>query len=300
MPLKHQGSSATSNKMKAFLALPIRLLTHNIRYATHSPFKGEELWTVRAPRLINELSYNTLHNPEAFICLQEVLHSQLIDILNTLNGKYSGQDEWASIGVGREDGQSAGEFSPILYRPAIWELKDFQTLWLSETPDRPSKGWDASSTRILTMGFFEHKESGKHLVAMNTHMDDQGSIARLEGAKLIVRTMEKLGPTPIFLAGDFNSEPDEEAYGVLNSSGSPVHDLRDSISSTTRYGDENTFTGFGYGKEPVKRIDFLFLTKGSHWNPQGYAVLANKFEDGVYNSDHRAVVGDVLMNLEEG
>jgi endonuclease/exonuclease/phosphatase family metal-dependent hydrolase len=282
--------------MKAFLTLPIRLLTHNIRYATQSPFKGEELWTVRAPKLINELRYNTLHNPESFICLQEVLHNQLTDVLENLNGRNEDEDEWASIGVGRDDGKTSGEYSPILYRPAIWELKDFQTLWLSETPDRPSKGWDASSIRILTIGFFEHKESGKNLVAMNTHMDDQGSTARLEGAKLIVRTMKKLGPTPIFLAGDFNSEPHEEAYGLLNSSSSPVHDLRDSISSSTRYGDENTATGFGYEKEPNKRIDYLFLAKGSYWDPQGYAVLANKFEDGVYNSDHRAVVGDVILS----
>jgi endonuclease/exonuclease/phosphatase family metal-dependent hydrolase len=215
-----------------------------------------------------------------------------------LNGGTSDQSDWSSIGVGREDGKTSGEYSPILYRRATWKLKDFRTLWLSETPDRPSKGWDASSTRILTIGFFEHKELGRSLVAMNTHMDDQGSTARLEGAKLIVRTMEQLGATPIFLAGDFNSEPHEKAYEILNSPDSPVHDLRDYVPSVSRYGEENTFTGFGYEDEPNKRIDFLFLGQGSHWVPQGYAVLANKFDDEVYISDHRAVVGDVLWNTE--
>lgn len=248
---------------------------------------------MRAPRLINELRYNTLHTPESFICLQEVLQNQLVDILGTLNDGDSCHEEWASIGVGRDDGKTAGEYSPILYRPDVWKLKGFKSLWLSETPDRPSKGWDAASIRILTIGFFEHKESGKQIVAMNTHMDDQGKKARLEGAKLIVKTMNSLGPTPVFLAGDFNSEPNEEAYGVFNSSDSPVRDLRESIPSKLRYGEENTFTGFG--DQPAVRIDFLFLTKGSDWAPQGYAVLANKFEDGVYNSDHRAVVGDVLL-----
>ncbi|KAE9963314.1 hypothetical protein BLS_009425 [Venturia inaequalis] len=280
--------------MKAFLTLPIRLLSHNIRYATQSPFKGEELWTVRSPRLTNELRYNTLHNPESFICLQEVLQNQLVDILGTLNNGNTSQGEWASIGVGRDDGKTAGEYSPILYRPAVWKLNDFKSLWLSETPDRPSKGWDAASIRILTIGFFEHKGSGKKIVAMNTHMDDQGKKARLEGSKLIVETMKSLKPTPIFLAGDFNSEPNEEAYGVFNSTDSPAHDLRVSIPPKLRYGEENTYTGFG--NQTAVRIDYLFLTKGSDWTPQGYAVLANKFEDGVYNSDHRAVVGDVLLN----
>jgi hypothetical protein len=31
------------------------------------------------------------------------------------------------------------------------------------------------------------------------------------------------------------------------------------------------------------------------WNVKGVSVLPNKFEDGVYNSDHKAVVGDVVL-----
>lgn len=90
--------------------LPIRLLTHNIRYATNAPFKGEEKWGVRKNRLINELSFNTRHCAESFICLQEVLHKQLVDILSGLNSK---KKAWAFIGVGRDDGKEAGEYSPI-------------------------------------------------------------------------------------------------------------------------------------------------------------------------------------------
>jgi endonuclease/exonuclease/phosphatase family metal-dependent hydrolase len=291
--------------MKAFIELPIRILTHNIRYATTSPFKGEELWPVRAPRLLNELRYNTLYNPEAFICLQEVLHNQLTDIMSSLNNNATeSYDEWAYIGVGRDDGKTAGEYSPIIYRPAVWKLEEFQTVWLSETPDRPSKGWDAASIRIVTIGVFQHRQSGSKLVAMNTHMDDQGSKARLEGAKLIVKEIGNYtgyvdssggGPLPLFLAGDFNSEPHQEAYEVFNAADSPVHDLRESVPEAMRYGHNNTFTGFGFEGEPNKRIDFLFLKKGSWWQARGYAVLESRFDDGVYNSDHRAVVGDVVL-----
>lgn len=31
------------------------------------------------------------------------------------------------------------------------------------------------------------------------------------------------------------------------------------------------------------------------WQIEGYAVLPNRFEDGVYVSDHRAVVGDLVL-----
>ena len=97
------GSGQDSRRMNAFLQLPIRILTHNIRYATKSPFQGEEFWSVRAPRLINELRYNTMYNQESFMCLQEVLDNQLTDIIAGLNSNKT-EAEWAYIGVGRDDG----------------------------------------------------------------------------------------------------------------------------------------------------------------------------------------------------
>ena len=279
--------------MKAFTELPIRLVTHNIRYATRSPFKGEEVWPVRAPRLINELRYHTLYNPEAFICLQEVLHTQLHDILSGLND--NGRGNWEYYGVGREDGEKSGEYSPILYRSDVWNITHSNTIWLSPTPDRPSKGWDAASTRILTITTFKHVKSHRSIAALNTHLDDQGSQARYEAAKMIAYQVQKLAPLPVFLAGDFNSEPGEEAYSLLSSKDSPVFDLRAAVPKIARYGHNKTYTGFGYEGEPKKRIDFLFLSKNDDWKVQGYSVLESRFEDGVYNSDHRAVVGDVVL-----
>jgi endonuclease/exonuclease/phosphatase family metal-dependent hydrolase len=133
---------------------------------------------------------------------------------------------------------------------------------------------------------------------MNTHMDDQGTKAREEGAKLIIKYIQQYQKqypaASVFLAGDFNSETDQEAYKVFSASDSPIRDLREQTVAEERYGDNNTFTGFGYDKPT--RIDFLFLGKGQGWQANGYAVLENKFEDRVYNSDHRAVVGDVTLD----
>lgn len=106
--------------MRVHEPLPIRLLTHNIRYATDSPFKGEEKWGVRKARLINELSFNTVHCAESFICLQEVLHQQLVDVLSVLNSK---KKAWAFVGVGRDDGLKAGEYSPICAFSSLLEKK---------------------------------------------------------------------------------------------------------------------------------------------------------------------------------
>ena len=81
---------------------------------------------------------------------------------------------------------------------------------------------------------------------------------------------------------------------------------------------ECRFDGKGDGAGRTNKIDFIHLTKeaahGSgdgvgemihgdepgnrsqaQWAARGYAVLPNRFDDGVYLSDHRAVVGDVSL-----
>ena len=295
--------------------LPIRVLSHNIRYATNSPFKGEEKWDIRKPHLVNELCYHTAHCAESFICLQEVLHQQLLDILAGLSRDKS---KWEYVGVGRDDGSAAGEYSPIIYSPTVWELKMQKTKWLSETPDRPSKGWDAACIRILTVAVFQHRRTRRKLIAMNTHLDHQGSRSRLEAAKIILgeicqfTAQESHGQKPpILLAGDFNSEPDQEAYEEMTNGDSPMVDVHSMVPENRRYGHSNTFTGFNPHAERPTRIDFIFVNNttpdgeggselqhnmaGKPWLIEGYAVLPNQFEDGMYNSDHRAVIGDLTI-----
>jgi endonuclease/exonuclease/phosphatase family metal-dependent hydrolase len=309
--------------MKAFLDIPLRILTHNIRFATTSPEKGEELWSVRAPGLINELRWHMRHVPASIICLQEVLHEQVFDIMKTINGgdkhrveNYGQQrpmreperlkrlstpsPKWTFMGCGRDDGKTAGEYSPILYRHDIWHLKRYETFWLSETPSKPSKSWGAGSIRIITIGVLEHKAIGLQIIVMNTHLDDQSNLARKNAAKQILdyvdlyRKNTTYSDVPIFLAGDFNSEVDGEAYKIITSKDSPLLDVRGSVPANQRYGDVNTYTGFNHA-EKQQRIDFVFSEAGRL--VEGYGVLPNKFEDGVFISDHRAVIADFTLHV---
>lgn len=288
--------------MKANATLPIRIITHNIRYATDSPSKGEKLWADRKDLIINELRYSTLHNPESFICLQEVLHSQLTDILQGLNEKANrttGKDEWSYIGVGRDDGKSAGEYCPILFRPSVWHVPEWNTVWLSPTPETPGRGWDAGSIRIVTVGVFRHVASGKRVVGLCTHFDNAGEVSRRKSAKMIEGVVGKVtgaggtGDTvPVWVAGDLNSEMQGEAYRILNGADSLVQDTRG--LAQWRYGDVHTFTGFGEDEPCI--IDFVFVGKRG-WQVEGFSVLPDLFDGGVYCSDHRAVVVDAVLEV---
>jgi endonuclease/exonuclease/phosphatase family metal-dependent hydrolase len=277
--------------MKAHAALPIRILTHNIRYAASPPSKGEAPWSTRKPLIINELQYHTRNNSTAFICLQETLHTQLLDIMDGLG------DEWTYIGVGRDDGKEKGEYSPIIFRKSVWSVQTWRTVWLNEDGAVGKKGWDAGSVRILTVGTFFHRESKSVVVGFSTHFDNAGTVARREEARIVQRVVEEVtrGNTPFFLAGDLNSQPGGEAYGILNSGSSLLKDAEE--LAERKYGDKHTFTGFN--GETQTKLDFIFVgpREKGNWTVQGYAVLPNLFEDGVYSSDHRAVVVDGAVGL---
>ena len=337
------GQSAKLHTMRdpAYHGLPLslRILTHNIRYAAppDQRFKDEQSWSERKHGLIAELLYNTRHCLSSVICLQEVLHHQLLDILHGLNGLgVSGDEqEWSYVGVGRDDGETAGEYAVILYRQRSWVVTSFETIWLSETPHMPgSKGWDAASVRVLSIAIMQHQDTAKIIAALNTHLDDQGPTSREMSARLIVEQARKIANASsidfLFLAGDLNSEADGGAYKILNMTGSEMVDASPLIGEdgvdVRWYGNRDTFTGFngrGDGEGRVTRIDFIHL--GTHitnaesefgtversdnstiasrmltWNVEGYAVLPSAFQDTSRISDHRAVVVDVSIWCYEG
>ena len=327
------SSVLPSQSLVAPSGLSLRIITHNIRYATTDLFQNERPWAERAPLVLNQLRHEVrcvvppaVSNDSpaesltpysgAFICLQEVLHTQLVDVLAGLNGIHDNQKgaepadgpTWGHIGVGRDDGQRKGEYSPILYPLNLFKLLHNETVWLSPTPDRPSKGWDAWSIRLLTVGVFEHRNTGRRVVAANTHLDNVGTKSRLESVAIILKTLKRVRgewagnkTLGVFLAGDFNSRTTQEAYMAMKES-EWMKDLHAEIREEDRYGDIATFTGFqpDRNKDWLGRIDYLWLgpvEKGLEeaWQFGGYSVLPNVFDSGVYLSDHRAVVGDVSL-----
>ena len=277
--------------------LPVQIITFNIRYATTDPGPGEEPWSVRCPALCSLLKNATSQAPSTFLCLQEVLHQQLLDILQHLG------PEWEYIGRGRGTQPTQEEYSPILYRPTSWTCSRHDTRWLSEEQTPGSIGWDAACPRIVTMGEFSHVTAQTSVVVMSTHLDHQGKIARAESAKMLVKLAAHWGSADhvatCLVGGDFNSTPDDTAYVIMTGNESKLAD----ISRLVKGGDgrpstEITFTGFrGEGEDDQECIDYLFIGLESRATVDRFRVIGNQVE-GIVVSDHRPLVADLTITTK--
>jgi endonuclease/exonuclease/phosphatase family metal-dependent hydrolase len=157
----------------------IKVISYNIRY--NNPNDGKDIWENRRTTIVDFIKNE---NPD-FLGLQEVNHAQLL-FLNSNLSNYS------FVGVGRDDGKTKGEYSPIFYNNNLFDLIKSNTFWLSSTPDRISVGWDASMERICTYAVFKTKKNKKNIWVFNTHFDHIGIEAREKSADLIISMVNKL------------------------------------------------------------------------------------------------------------
>lgn len=282
-------------------SLPIRFFSFNIRYAATSRETNEKPWwsvlclfdhdQCREYHLSSTLGDYAYPVETAVIGLQEVLNNQLNDVLDNLGSS------WAHIGVGRDDGDTDGEYSPIIYNTNVLRVVYSETKWLSPTPDVVSYGWGAGSRRIVTIGVFEHIATGKRFLHANTHLDNVSQEARIQGIKVVVSRMEAVqatyGPLAVTLTGDFNSDPTgTDAYSTL----AGLDYVTDLWDTATHLGT-NQLTYTGFSDTGVSRIDFIWYGPNdeSYYTPIQTEIVGNKV-DGVYISDHRMVVGDLVLN----
>lgn len=237
----------------AFFFLPcqaqtITWATFNIRY--DNPADQSNNWQFRKDTVTRFIQAQDMD----IVGMQEVLHNQLEDLLQRLPG-------YKSIGVGRDDGKTKGEYAPILYKEDRFEVLDSNTFWLSQYPDSIGFiGWDGACTRIATWAKMKDRQSGKIFMAVNTHFDHVGVTARREGALLIIRKIKEIvGDRPAVLTGDFNVNDQSEAYRTITSNAFVLKDAAKIAGKQT--GVDYTFHNFGQiSSEQCEKIDFIFVT----------------------------------------
>lgn len=250
----------------------IDVITYNIRY--DNPNDKPNNWDNRKAFLISQLQF---YAPDVFGTQEGLVH-QLKDI-------DEGLEDYTYVGIGRDHGDDRGEFSALFYNTKKLKVLKQSTFWLSETPDVPSKGWDAALPRICTYGLFENKTDGSKFMVFNTHFDHVGVTARAESSKLILKKIKALNPDglPVILTGDFNLESDSSGVQVILGEMTDTH----VAMGKNAFGPNGTFNGFEFNKPVERRIDYIFVS------PNNIKVLKSAIlsdsKDCRYPSDHLPV-----------
>ena len=196
--------------------------------------------------------------------------------------------EYEIIGVGRLTGVPLlGESTAIMYRKDKYELVDWGTFWLSETPDRVSVGWDAKHHRTCTWAVLKNKETGECYAHINTHLDHVGNEARVNGLELILEKAAEFDDMPVVVTGDFNFPKGSALYNKLVSG-----ELTDAaeIAQTADSG----CTSHGYkGSIDGNPIDFICVNE-KITDVKAYSVMREKYNDR-YVSDHYPIYADMTF-----
>ena len=244
----------------------LKVMSYNVRY--DNPNDGENIWDIRkvaTPAMIKEV------HPDVF-GVQEAMVHQI---------RYVEENcpEYASIGVGRDDGKEGGEFMSIFYDKSKIKLNEWGTVWLSPTPEKPSRGWDAGCFRTATWAKMEVIGSGKRFFYINTHLDHVGKNARKNGLELIVKIIKEknVEGDPAILTGDFNVTPDDSftldgVYAYMNN------------ASATALEADSVPTFNGWGKRDGSFIDYIWWKGFS--SCKEYRVNRNEYGGVSFISDH--------------
>ena len=253
----------------------LKVMSYNIRMGIAKD--GTNSWEFRCPATIEMLN---AQKPDVF-GVQEAFEFQIRFIEEYCR-------DYKSVGVGRDDGKKKGEYMSIFWNKKTVSLLKWGTFWLSETPDKPSKGWDAHCRRTATWALMKDKKTGKKFYFVNTHLDHKGKEAQKNGLKLIVDRIESINPQgyPMILTGDFNIKPNNPALVDLDAR---MLSARKIAADTDSH---NTFNGWSV-KPTDSVIDYIYIS-GFSSCPQ-YKTVTEKYAERPFVSDHYPIFARVIF-----
>jgi endonuclease/exonuclease/phosphatase family metal-dependent hydrolase len=262
-------------------AQTIKVATYNMRNDNNSEDSTHgNGWKQRYP-VISELI--KFHDFDIF-GTQELLHHQIMDLNKEL-------PEYDYYGIGRDDGKLAGEFSEIFYKKDKFQMLAHGDFWLSETPEKPGLGWDATCcNRICSWVYLQDKKSKKKFYVFNTHYDYQKDLARNESSKLILKRIKSIaGTQPVIFMGDMNGGNESSWYKTMANSGI----LKDTYKEAKNpYAVNGSFNAFGPAVKSDEIIDHIFITK--QFTVEKWGILTDTYH-GKYPSDHFPVLAVLKM-----
>ncbi|MFN0290083.1 endonuclease/exonuclease/phosphatase family protein [Pedobacter helvus] len=257
-------------------AQSFKLATYNLRY--NNPKDTGNLWVDRKEIMADLIKK---HDFDIF-STQEGKPKQLRDLIEKMpNYSWSGIDK---------EGNGTDEFCAIFYKKNRFELIDNGHFWLSETPEVPTKGWDAKYKRVCSWVFLKDQKTQQQFYVFDTHFDHKGMLAQTNSAKLIISKIAALQQKhPVILCGDFNFDRTNSNYKVLAKS----IVLKDAFKIAKRVKSRaGSYNGFDINSNPESPIDHIFVS--GPIEVLKYAIIKDNYS-GKLPSDHYPVLAE--MNL---
>jgi endonuclease/exonuclease/phosphatase family metal-dependent hydrolase len=267
---------------------PLTVMSFNVRYGTAAD--GENEWTAR-----RDLLFDTIRRQDPdLVGLQEALDFQIDEIVGAA-------PIYAVVGVGRDDGRKAGEYSAILFRKDRLHVAEAGTFWFSDTPAvAGSKSWGNNITRICTWARFVDRD-GRGFWLFNVHLDHESQQSRERSTHLLRERIDaRPVREPVIVTGDFNAGENNPAMLTLTggtrtglaagSSGPPFVD-----SFRLLHPDEQeagTFNRFKVGTAGRDKIDYVLVEPGTEVIR---AEIDRASRNGRHPSDHFPVVARVRL-----
>ena len=250
----------------------LKVMSYNIRLG--SAQDGTNSWALRYTATGKMLEDQ---KPDVF-GVQEALEYQ-VRYIEEMCG-------YESVGVGRENGKKEGEHMSIFWNKKAVSMLKWGTFWLSETPEKPSKGWDAECFRTATWALMKDKKTGKKFYFVNTHLDHKGTEAQKNGLKLIVDRIAEINPDglPMILTGDFNIEPKNPALKDLDARMQSARNIAEKTD------DHATYNGWG---KSSTMIDYIYVS-GFSSCPE-YQTVTKRYEDRKFISDHYPIFARLIF-----
>ena len=241
----------------------LKVMSYNIRLG--SAQDGTNSWALRYSATEEMLKDQ---KPDVF-GVQEALEYQ-IRYIEDMCG-------YESVGVGREDGKAEGEHMSIFWNKKTLKMLKWGTFWLSETPQKPSMGWDAACFRTATWALMKDKRTGEKFYFVNTHLDHEGAEAQKNGLNLIMDKIAEINAEglPMVLTGDFNMEPSDPNLAELDAR---MQSARKIAAQTDSHATYN-----GWGKSSTM-IDYIYVS-GFSSCPE-YQTVTKRYKDRKFISDH--------------
>lgn len=271
-------------------------MTFNIRYGTAND--GAHAWPNRSGFVITTIRDHAPH----ILGVQEALRFQLDELLR-------GLPRYTAVGVGRDDGEAAGEHAAILVDTARFQVESSGTTWFSDTPTVPgSTSWGNTIPRITTWALLRDRSDDERLWVYNLHLDHQSQPSRERSVAFLLAEHQRRAdsqrardanaaefagarnPPRVMLMGDFNSNEQNAAYLAVRAAGwrsafRVIHPADDV---------PGTFTAFGAAADPATGvIDHILLGPG--WRVIDAGIDSRRF-GATWPSDHFPVWAILTVN----